>query len=150
MKETPKEHKIHKNLKAGAMSSSGFLGDDERHYHEIIEDDRVLLRKLGTTTKHLAERMQYFTEKAFESYDGPVLIDEKFKVFYDSYRGKILCPFNHSGVFRKGTITLKNLENGIEICWTPLNIHMIEEHCFFEGKGSIHRLEPELLFKAIY
>ena len=150
MKETPKELKIHNNLSAGVMSASGFLGDDERHYHEIIEDDRILLNQLGVSTEQLAERMEYFSNKAFESYDGPVVIDEKFKVFYDSYRGKILCPFSHPGVFRKGSITLTNLENNIEVCWTPLNIHMIKEHCFFEGKGSLHRLEPDLLFKALF
>ena len=37
MKETPQEKRIHNNMKAGVMSANGFLGDDRRHYHEIIE-----------------------------------------------------------------------------------------------------------------
>ena len=96
------------------------------------------------------DRLEYFTKKAFDHYDGPVLIDDKYQVLYESYRGKILCPFDHPGMFSKGSITLKNLVNGIELCWTPLNIHMIRDHCFFEGKGSAHRLEPDVLKKGLF
>jgi hypothetical protein len=31
---------------------------------------------------------------------------------------------------------------GRTISWTDLNIHMIEAHGFFEGKGSFFRIEP--------
>ncbi len=150
MKETPKEMKIHLNLKAGVMSTHGFLGDDDRHFHEIIEEDESILTRLGVTTEEIADRLQYFTDEAFESYDGPIIIGGKYEVHYESFRGKMPCPFDHPGVYRKGSVTLKNLENNIEICWTPLNIHMIKEHCFFEGTGSAHRLEPETVIKAIF
>ncbi|KQC03996.1 MAG: hypothetical protein APR54_09055 [Candidatus Cloacimonas sp. SDB] len=150
MKETPKELKIHQNLMSGTMSIDGFLGNDERHFHEIIEADRNELKLLDISTDEIADRLEYFTDKAFESYDGPVIIDKKYKVFYDSFRGKILCPFDHPGVYRKGSITLKNLQNDLEVCWTPLNIHLIREHCFFEGKGSTHRLEPTILSKVLF
>jgi len=150
MKETPRELKIHKNMKAGEMSISGFLGKDDRHYHEIIEEDHVKLKQIDLSIDVLVDRLEYFTIKAFDHYDGPVLIDDKYQVWYKSYRGKILCPFDHPGMFRKGSVTLKNLENGIELCWTPLNIHMIRDHCFFEGKDSAHRLEPEILKKALF
>lgn len=150
MKETPREIKIHQNLKAGVMSVDGFLGDDSRHFHEIVEEDENKLTQLGISTDEIADKLDHFTENAFLSYDGPVVIDEKYQVFYQSYRGKMPCPFDHPGLFRKGSVTLKNLENNIEICWTPLNIHMIREHCFFEGKGSLHRLDPEILVKAIF
>ena len=150
MKETPQEKKIHQNMKRGQLSIDGFLGDDKRHFHEIIQTDSLSLKKLGLTTDMIADRLDYFMEKSFESYIGAVVIDEKYEVFYNSYRGKIICPFGHPGVFRKGSITLKNLEKGLEICWTPLNIHLIREHGFFEGKGSGHRLEPAILKEAIF
>ncbi len=150
MKETPKDKKIHKNLMPGQMSIEGFLGKDKRNFNEIISSDKAVLDRLGLTSQMIADKLQYFTDAAFESYDGSILIDEKFEVNYNSFRGKLICPFEHSGVYRKGLVILKNLENQIEISWTPLNIHMIREHCFFEGKGSIHRLEPTLLKEAIF
>lgn len=150
MKETPKEKKIHKNLLPGQMSIEGFLGKDKRNYSEIISTDRAELDRLDLTTKMIADRLQYFTDSAFESYDGSIIIDEKYEVIYKSFRGKLICPFGHPGVYRKGMISLKNLENGIEINWTPLNIHMISDHCFFEGKGSVHRLELITLEDAIF
>jgi len=150
MKETPRELKIHNNLKAGAVVTEGFLGDDDRRFHEIIQEDKTELIKLGISNQDLAKRMEYFTQQAFEYYDGPVVVDDKYKVEYRSFRGKIICPFAHPGVYRKGEITLINLENKIKVCWTPLNIHMIKEHCFFEGKGSKHRLDPVILVKALY
>ena len=150
MKETPQDKKIHKNLLPGHMSIEGFIGADKRHFNQIVCSDRIELDRIDITTTMLADRMQYFTDIAFESYDGSIIIDEKFEVNYNSFRGKLICPFAHSGVYRKGSITLINLENSIEVCWTPLNIHMIREHCFFEGKGSTHRLEPEILKEALF
>ncbi|MBN2460502.1 MAG: hypothetical protein JXB60_02750 [Candidatus Cloacimonetes bacterium] len=150
MKETPSELRIHNNMKAGYLTVEGFLGKDDRHFHDIIREDHAVLQKISISAVQLAERMEYFTGKAFEIYDGAIIIDEKFRVEYKSYRGKIICPFAHPGVFRKGEIFFKNLENGIELCWTPLNIHMIAEHGFFEGKGSKHRLDPVILKQALF
>ena len=150
MKETPQEIKIHNNLKAGVISIDGFLGDDSRHYHEIIVEDRNELLKINTTTEELADRMNYFAEISFEHYEGSVLINDYYEVEYKSYRGKILCPFSHPGLFRKGEIFLYNKKNDIRICWTPLNIHMLREHCFLEGKGSKHRLEPINLYRSLF
>jgi hypothetical protein len=150
MKETPKEKKIQKNLQPGQFSIEGFLGTDKRHYTQIICADRVALDKLNLTTKMIADRLEYFSEAAFESFHDSVIIDEKFEVSHESFRGKLICPFGHPGVYRKGLIRLKNLENSIEISWTPLSIHLIREHCFFEGIGSIHRLEPSVLKQAIF
>ena len=150
MKETPKDKRIHKNLLPGQMSIEGFLGKDKRNFSEIISTDQAVLDRLDLTAKMIADRLQYFTDTAFESYDGSIIIDEKFEVNYRSFRGKLICPFGHQGVYRKGIVTLKNLVNDIEINWTPLNIHMIRDHCFFEGKGSVHRLKPSILKDAIF
>ncbi|MEA2095262.1 MAG: hypothetical protein U9P73_01025 [Candidatus Cloacimonadota bacterium] len=150
MKETPKDKKIHKNLLPGQMSIEGFLGKDKRQFSDIISADRIELDRLKLTTKMIADRLQYFTDSAFESYDGSIVIDEKYEVNYQSFRGKLICPFGHPGVYRKGIVTLKNLVNGLGISWTPLNIHMIRGHCFFEGKGSVHRLEASILKDSIF
>ncbi|MFO7896627.1 MAG: hypothetical protein R6U84_06830 [Candidatus Cloacimonadales bacterium] len=150
MKQNPEDKKIQKNLQPGEFSLKGFLGNDKRNFSEIIKQDRAILGQLSIDEKAIAERMQMFTERAFESFDDSIIIDDIYEVKYDTYRGKLLCPFVHKGVYRKGLITLKNLKKDITIKWTPLNIHMIGEHCFFEGKDSTHRLEPADLVEALF
>lgn len=150
MKETPQEKKIQKNLLPGEFTLEGFLGDDNRHFHDIVRSDRLILEKIDLTLDQIADKLEYFTNAAFESYDSSIIIDGKYEVAYKSYRGKLICPFAHSGVYRKGLIELKNLENEQILAWTPLNIHMIRAHGFFEGRGSKHRLEPDLIKKIIF
>lgn len=150
MKQTPQETKIQERLEPGIITLEGFIGNDTRHYHEIIREDLAVLEELEITSAEIAERMSYFTEKAFLSYDESITIDDKYLVEYNTIRGRIICPFPHPGTFPKGEIVFKNLKNGIVLRWTPLNIHMIEAHNFFEGKGSPHRLEPITLKKALF
>ena len=38
---------------------------------------------------------------------------------------------------------VKNLHLNREIYFTDLHIHMIEHHGFYQGKGSLYRLEPK-------
>jgi len=150
MKLTPKQIKIQERMQAGIISIDGFLGEDNRPYPEIIEDDKKILNEMNISQEQIAERLQYFSDKSFETYDGSLIIDEIYEVQYFSYRGKIISPFMEAGQFRKGEIILKNLKKNITIKWTPLSIHLIKEHCFFEGKGSKHRLEPKDAIVALF
>jgi len=150
MKENPQDKIIQNNLKPGEFSLKGFLGKDKRHFTEIVSADLITLDKLGITKEKIADRMQFFSDKAFDNFEGSVVIDEIFEIRYDTFRGKLVCPFVHSGVYRKGVITLKNLQKNLTVAWTPLNIHMIREHCFFEGINSLHRINPEDLIETIF
>ena len=137
-------------MQPGVITLSGFLGTDARHYHEIIEADEKTLEALGKTAFELADRLEYFTKASFESFMGPITIDGIYEVETEITRGKLPCPFGHSGIFRKTVTTLTNTTNQITVRWTALNIHLIREHHFFEGTGSTFRLEPDILIKAIY
>ena len=150
MKQTPAEKEIQKRMQPGMITVDGFLGLDKRLLHEIIEEDKEELEKLIITEQEIADIMQYFTDKAFENYDGKTIIDDKYEIEFITVRGKILCPFKHPGGFNKGIIKFKNIKKNISLTWTPLNIHLIRKHCFFEGKGSKHRLEPEILKEALF
>jgi hypothetical protein len=150
MKLTPFEKNIIEKMQPGVLSTEGFLGKDDRHLHEIIEEDYETLQKLNVSQDEIADRLAYFTEVSKEAYDLPVLIDDKYLVQQDIWRGRVLCPFNHKGSFPKTTVTLINKENNLKVVWANLNIHFIKEHCFFEGKGSKYRIEPDLLIKAIF
>ncbi len=150
MKQTPKEIQIIERMQPGILTRDGFLGYDERHLNEIIETDEGELQALGITAEEIADRMDFFTERAFDSYDGPIVIEEQFQVEYKSFRGKLVCPFMHGGGYRKGIIYFTNLKHNFQVQWTPLNIHLIREHHFFQGKGSKFRLEPRILSKVLF
>ncbi len=150
MKQTPLEEKITAKMQPGVITLNGFLGEDDRHYHAIIEEDEKVLEALGFTAEVIADRLEYFTKGSFGSYEGPILIDDIYEVETDVTRGRLPCPFSHPGVYRKTVTGLINLNNGLSIRWSGLSIHLIRAHHFFEGRGSTFRLEPELLVKAIF
>ena len=150
MKQTPEEKKIQDKMKPGEITLEGFLGTDSRHLHDIIHDDEKKLLRIGKTKEEIAQQMRYFTEQAFEHYDGSILIDRNFEVEYRSVRGRVICPFPEPGSFQKGFVHFYNRSKNIRLKWTPLHIHMIEKHGFFEGKGSANRLEPEILVEALF
>lgn len=150
MKLSPQEAKIIAKMQPGVITLNGFLGDDERHLHEIIMQDSLLLEKLGITAEEVANRMQYFTDQSFDVFPETVLVDGHFLVETDVVRGKLPCPFSHPGVYRKALTYLENQNNGLKVRWTSLSIHMIQKHGFFEGLGSAFRLDPAVLYRALF
>jgi hypothetical protein len=46
-------------------------------------------------------------------------------------------------LYHKIVATVTNTKQNKELRYTQLNVHMIRDHGFFEGKGSVFRLEPE-------
>lgn len=150
MKTTPQEKKIMAKMQPGIITLNGFLGEDRRSLNDIIQEDSIILQKLGKEAKEIAARMKSLTQQSWEFFNEPVLIEGKYLVSTDVVRGKLPCPFGHPGIYRKAITYLVNQESGIELRWTSLNIHMIEAHGFFEGKGSPFRLDPETLCKAIF
>lgn len=150
MKATPKEYKAMQKMQPGVITLNGFLGSDNRNLNEIIAEDQAALDRLGYSAGQIAERMEYFTKLSWESYLEGELIDGIYLVQTDVYRGKLPCPFGHSGIYRKATTRLTNTTKQIEVCWSSLNIHLIGEHGFFEGRGSTFRLDPETLVKALF
>jgi hypothetical protein len=70
-----------------------------------------------------------------------ISVPPHFEVRVDSVRGKLPCPFKHPGLIRKTNVTVRNLERNREITYTDMHIHMIGEHGFYEGRGSVYRLE---------
>lgn len=150
MKQTPEEIIIQEKMQPGVISQNGFLGKDDRHVHLIIEEDLQTIQRLGKTNREIAERMQFFMTKAQQTIDGFVELESKYSVEYETVRGKILCPFSHTGAYAKGIVTFENKVEKITIHWTPLSVHLIAEHGFFAGKGSSFRLDPDVLISAIF
>lgn len=150
MKLSPTDKNIQDKMKAGILTADGFLGTDKRNFRDIIAEDMKVVNTFERSLEDIATRMQYLMEKSFLSYDSSIIIDGKYEVEYNSYRGVLLSPFPKAGRFGKATIKVTNLKNNISVVWTPLLVHFIRDYGFFEGKGSKFRIEPETLLKAIF
>jgi len=135
-----------RQMEPGVVSLHGFLGQDQRSLEEILKEDDELVRTLGSSHKALAEFMRRWTDVALTGFGSPVRRGSIEAVIRE-VRGTMACPFGDRSDFRKGEICLTDLESGERIVWTPLQIHMVGEHGFYEGKGSPYRLEPEELLR---
>ena len=150
MKESPENKKLEEFLRSSKMVAGGFMGRDLRSVYEIIESDQAEVSRLGFTIEQIAKRMQEITDAAIPSLGGSVKIDGKLAVQVDEAKGHLVCPWPHAGRFVKRVTTAEVIESGQIIKWSDLNIHLIGEHGFFEGKGAAFRLEPGELTNVIF
>ena len=126
------------------------MGCDPRSVAEIIDADEFEVSKFGYTTRQLSARMQEITDAAKRGLGTWVEIDAQHQAMVEEARGSIACPWPHLRRFIKRVTTIKRLDSGQIIRWTDLNVHLIAEHGFFEGRGSAFRIEPGKLAKVIF
>ena len=150
MKESPQTQNFEKFLRSSRLVAGGFMGDDVRSVYEIVEADMAELSRLGFTAKKVAERMQQITDIAIPGLGTWVKLDEQRQVKIYEAKGWLVCPWSHPGKFAKRITTVSIAKSGVSISWSDLNIHLIGEHGFFEGKGSNFRIEPRSLIAAIF
>ena len=92
MKQTPQEKKIYKNFQPGQITREGFLGNDTRHLHDIIEEDAHTLARLGVSPEQIADRLQYFIEEGKKGLETPVNLGD-FTTQVIWRRGMLPSPF---------------------------------------------------------
>ena len=144
MKPTPEERELRKNFESGSMTRDGFLGDDDRHVHDIIEADARALLRLGITREALADRLQFFIEEGKRGLETLVDLGE-YSVETVWRRGMMPCPFGERGLHHKIIATVTHKATGRVLRYSQLNVHLIREHGFFEGRGSTFRLDPDVV-----
>jgi hypothetical protein len=141
MKQTEQMKEIQEKMKPGVITLDGFLGTDGRNLIDILEDDDAEVKRLDLTHERIAARMQELRDAGKEGLGDLISVAPHYEISVDIARGKLPCPFGHRGLIRKTIIQLRNLEIDREIVFTDMNIHMIAEHGFYQGKGSPFRLE---------
>jgi len=149
VKKSPQKNRLEEVLRSSRIVSGGFMGNDPRDLDEILEADAAELARLGTTREALASRMRRITERALEGLGSPVPFDEKREVSADDNRGQIVCPWPHAGRYFKTITTVRRTDTGETLRWSELSSHFIEEHGFFQGRGSPFRLEPRALARVV-
>ncbi|MFH1940502.1 MAG: hypothetical protein ABIL68_00230 [bacterium] len=142
MKPQPEEIEIHNNFKPGGITKDGFLGSDARHVHDIVGEDGRTLAQLGIDPEAVADRLQYFIEEGKKGLENTVDLGD-FTVQVRWQRGMLPCPFGEKGLHHKLIATVYHKKMDRSLRYSQLNVHMIREHGFFEGKSSIFRLDPE-------
>ena len=136
-------------MKAGVISLDGFLGSDTRPLAEIIRADEKEVKKLNLSDRVIAERMSCFRKAGEKGLGEFIAVKPHFEVSCEIARGQLPCPFTEQGMYRKTTVTVRNLRLQKEIVFSDLNIHLIVAHGFYEGKGSPFRLEPGELAQVL-
>jgi hypothetical protein len=150
MKKSPQEEKLEKLLQPSKFSACGFLGNDRRNLWEIIEADATEVAGTGKTIEEVARRMQELTDIGKKGLGDWMDAGHGLEVLVDDNRGKVPCPWPHSVRCLKRITTVKHPASKTEIRWSDLNIHLIKEHGFFEGRGARFRVEPRILIAVIF
>ncbi len=149
MKQTPEFNAIQQQMKPGVITLEGFLGTDTRNLVDIIAKDDASVHHLNVTHEDIASRMQYFRDSGLDGLGEFINIDDHYEVRVDSVRGKLPSPFGGKGMYEKVNTTVKNLLNNKEVTYTDLHIHFVRDHGFYEGEGSVYRIEPSLLVETL-
>jgi hypothetical protein len=142
VKQSPELDRVEQNMRPMYLCAEGFLGRDPRKLIEILTEDQGTINSLGLSHEAIAQRLKGITEKARGSWGDPEVVEGKFEVEVHEARGKIPCPWGHPGLYPKTHVILKKIETGEDLVWSDLTIHLIEEHGFYQGRGSSYRLDP--------
>lgn len=150
MKKSPQLERLEQTLRSSRLSARGFMGDDPRSLTEILDADAAEVERLGYTMSEIAARMQQLTDLAKPALGDCVLVGEHLEICADDNRGLIPCPWPHGVRCQKTVTTVTRTDTSKSVQWSDLNIHLIAEHGFFQGRGSPFRLEPGKLVEIIF
>ncbi len=149
VKQSPQLDRIEHNMRPMCLCQRGFMGHERRKLVEILTDDQGTVNSLGMSHDAIARRLREIATTAREGWGDPVMVDGKFAVEVHEVRGKIPCPWGHPGLYPKTYVKLEKVETGEALVWSDLAIHLIEEHGFYQGRGSPYRLEPSELKRIL-
>lgn len=147
MKLSPNEQKVMERMAPGVFCNEGFLGEDTRPLGEILDEDRSTLVGLGVSAGAIGEGLAKILDQAESAYGGTVEVSPAGQAVFHEAMGRIPCPFG-DGVFHKGQVEW-TLPDGRVFRFTPLSVHLVTAHGFFQGRGSRYRLDPKEIADAL-
>ena len=143
MKLTPEEMRIVERMAPGVLAGEGFLGQDRRSLREIIETDNAAVEKANLTHEQIARWLERVLHAAASELGRAVQIDRDHTAVYRESMGPIPCPWGGCGLFPKGEVELVNQRTCKTLHFTPLSVHLIAHHGFYQGRRARYRLEVE-------
>jgi hypothetical protein len=148
VKQPPHLARAQGRMAPGVITLDGFLGPDPRELIEILQDDDGVVHRLGLSHREVADALERLTHRAVEALGSPVR-DGVYELQAEESRGGLPCPFGHAGLFDKTVVEARRVDTGQTLTWSALHVHLIGEHGFYEGRGSVFRLEPAVLAKFL-
>lgn len=149
MKQSPELQKIQEEMKPGAITLNGFLGPDTRALIDILAEDEQSVKNLGLTHAEIGRAMSEIRNAGKKGLGEFTHVDPNFEVRVESVRGKLPSPFGGPGLYPKTNTQVRNTQIDKEVVFSDMQIHLIGDHGFYEGKGSPYRLEPALLAEVL-
>jgi hypothetical protein len=136
---------LEEDMRPGALSGKGFLGEDERLLDIMAGDNAFVVDMLGLTHQELARHLQLLGAVAEKHANiDPLVVlyhGKRFRVRAILWKGFQKSPFK-DGTETNCDVTVENLGNGKKIGYSLLVPLMIERYGFYEGKGTTYRVEP--------
>jgi len=145
MKLTPLHEKVTQRMQPGVLCLEGFLGEDRRPLPEIIDADSSAVAGMGLTHEQIADELSVVLRHAMAAMGTPVEVQQDLSAVYTEAMGRIPSPWPGEGVFAKGEAELTDTRTGTTVRFTPLSVHLIRAHGFYEGKGARYRLAPRTI-----
>jgi len=142
MKQGPELDRAQEQMRPGAVTREGFLGPDTRKLADMLESDAAAVRRLGADHAAIAQRMRELSAAGIQGLGLATSVPPHFEVTVEGVRGRLPCPFGHEGLYGKTTTVVRNTALGREVVYSDLSIHLIEAHGFYQGRGSLYRLDP--------
>jgi hypothetical protein len=142
MKKTPEEERVLERMAPGVLSKDGFLGGDVRPLADIIAADSRAVERLGLSHERIASELDRIYDTVSRQLGRPVELDDNLTGVYRESMGRIPSPWPGEGVFHKGEVEVTDSLSDRKLRFTPLSIHLIREHGFYQGRGSPYRLDP--------
>jgi len=133
-------------MRAGVITSAGFLGNDTRALSDIIEADEERFRALSLDFDEVADELARLAKEGTRGLGEPITVDKEYLVKSDEARGKFPCPY-HDGIFHKNSVTLERA--GASLIYSDLSLHLLRAHHFCQGLGSPFRLDPDTVKKVL-
>ncbi|WP_304225535.1 hypothetical protein [Gracilinema caldarium] len=147
MKMNFDERAAYEKMKAGVLTSTGFLGSDTRPLSDIVEADEELFRALGLDFDLVAERLEALARKGAEGLGEPITIQGQYLVKSDEARGKLPCPYG-DGLYHKNAVSVR--KGADTVIYSDLSLHLLRVHHFCQGQGSPFRLDPVVLKRLLF
>lgn len=148
MKLSPQIKKAIENMQPGEIIQSGFLGDDSRPLPDIIAHDEEVCSRIGLDIDKAVEKMTYLSGEGEKGLGEPITVEGTWQVSISEARGRIPSPFEDA-LFKKRNTHVTLVETGEEMDFSDLSLFLIDKYHFFQGRGSIYRIEPQKLKKIL-
>ena len=149
MKQSPELSIAQANMRPGVITLYGFLGPDDRNLIDILIEDDGAVKRLGLTHEQIGRRMEELRDNGARGLGEFIHVEPHFQVRVETVRGKLPCPFEGPGLHRKTNTQVRNEATGREVVYSDLQIHLIARHGFYQGRGSMFRLNPAELAEVL-